>query len=112
MGNAFHHEINDRLRRIDDPVRIRDLDGETLKKLLVDRVEEVLLLREVDKGRGGALNCTVKGCQFSEEFGAVIGVLCQRVNHIFNFACDDISACKIAIVKDGGENFLCQEVFG
>ena len=89
---------------------IRNLDGETLKKLLVHGIEKVLLLREVNKGCSGALNCTVEGSQFPEEFGAVIGVLCKRVNHIFNFACDDISACKIAIVKDSGEDFLCQEV--
>ena len=61
MWNTFYHEIDNRLRRIDDAVRIRDLNRESPEKLLVYGIEEVLFLREVDEGWGGTFNRSVEG---------------------------------------------------
>ena len=60
MLDAFHHEIDNRLWCVDDAVRVCDLDRETLKKLLVDGVEESLFLREVGDGCGGLFNRNVE----------------------------------------------------
>ena len=47
--NASHHEIDDRLRCVDDAVCVRYVLGEPLKELLVKRIEgfQVLFLGEV-----------------------------------------------------------------
>ena len=71
MRNALHNEIDNRLRRIDDAVRIRNLDREALEELLIHRVDEVLFLREVDERRGGALNGGIERLEAFEELGAV-----------------------------------------
>ena len=41
--HAGAHEIDDRLRRVDDAVRVGHLDRVALEEPLVDRVQEVLL---------------------------------------------------------------------
>src|SRR5581483_8322240 len=43
--DASHHEINNRLWRVDDAMRICDLYGKALKELLINRIQEVLFLR-------------------------------------------------------------------
>ena len=47
LFNAFHHETDDRLRRVDDAVRIGYIDREALEELFVDGVKKVLFLGEV-----------------------------------------------------------------
>ena len=71
MRDAFHDEIDNRLRRIDDAVRIRNLDREALEKLLIHRIDEVLFLREIDERRGGAFNRGIERLEAFEELGAV-----------------------------------------
>ena len=71
MLNAFHHEIDDRLRCVDDAVRVCDFDGEALKKLLVDGVEEPLFLREVRDRRSGSLDCSIERFQETQKFRAI-----------------------------------------
>ena len=44
LFDTLHHEVDNRLRRIDDAVRIGNLHGEPLEKLFVDSVEEPLFL--------------------------------------------------------------------
>ena len=58
--NAFHHEIDNGLRCIDDTMRIGNLDRKALEKLLIDGVEEVLFLGEVVNRRCGAFNHHIK----------------------------------------------------
>ena len=51
MLDAFHHEIHNRLRCVDDAVCICNIFGEPLKKLLIERVEEMLFLGEISTER-------------------------------------------------------------
>ena len=52
--DAGAHEIDDRLRRVDDAVRVGHLDRVALEEPLVDGVQEVLLsLKSVNGPRGG-----------------------------------------------------------
>ena len=46
LRDARDHEAHDRLRRVDDAVRVGHLDAEALEELLVDGVEELLLLEK------------------------------------------------------------------
>ena len=56
LVDAGAHEIDDRLRRVDDAVRVGHLHRVALEEPLVDRVQEVLLLGEVGQGAGGVLD--------------------------------------------------------
>ena len=47
MDHAGGHEIHNRLRCVDDPVRIGQACRVPLEKLLIDRIEKVLLIREI-----------------------------------------------------------------
>jgi hypothetical protein len=48
-------------------VGIGHLDGEALEELLVDRVQEVLLLREIVNGGSGGLNGPIETIQRLQE---------------------------------------------
>ena len=54
--DARTHEIDDGLRRVDDAVRVGELDRVALEEPLVDRVQEVLLLVEIIDAVGGVLD--------------------------------------------------------
>ena len=73
MLNAVHHEIDDRLRGIDDTVSIGILDREVLEKALVKRVEEVLLLREIGERPRGVFHRFVEAIETFEELIPIQG---------------------------------------
>ena len=79
--NAVHHEIDDRLRGIDDTVSIRILGGEVLEKALVKRVEEILLLGEIGERPRGVFHRFVETIETFEELIPIQGLACQHVNH-------------------------------
>ena len=75
--HARDHEIDDRLRGVDDAVGVRHLDGEALEEVLIDGVEEVLLLGEVRDGGGGGLDGDVEAVELLEELVAAEGAAGQ-----------------------------------
>ena len=107
---ALHHEIDNRLRRIDDAVRIRNIGGIPLKKLFIDSIQEVLFLREIDESCRLAFDGAVKPVQVLEECVAAKRLGGERVNDVLNFACDDIAAGEIRVREDGAEGAFCQQV--
>ena len=108
--NTFHHEINNRLRRIDDAVRVGDLHRKTLKKLLIDSIEEVLFLGEVFAERGSVLNSRIERVQRFKKFVSTKGVLDEHLNDVLNLACDDIPAGEVRIIKDRPKNAFRQQM--
>ena len=60
MLDAFHDKIHDRLRCVDNTVRVCHLDREALEELFVNGVEEPLFLGEVRNRAGGLLNRNVE----------------------------------------------------
>src|SRR5947208_729135 len=70
LGHAGAHEIDDLLRRVDDAMRVGDLNRVALEEALVDGVEEVLLLREVLEPFGRRLNGSVEGVERLQELDA------------------------------------------
>ena len=110
LFNAVHHEIDDRLWRVDDAVCVRYLHREALKELLVDGVEEVLFLREVLAERGSVLDSSIERVQRFEKLVATKGVLDEYLNNVFDLACDDISAREVRVVEDGTEDPFRQQM--
>ena len=104
MLDAFHHEIYDRLWCVDDAVCVCDFDGEALKKLLVDGVEESLFLREVRDRRSGFLDCGVERFQETQKFRAIQRSLGEHINDGLNFTGDNIASRKVGIIEDGAED--------
>ena len=108
--NTSHHEIDNRLRCVDDSVCIGNLYRKALKKLLVDRVEETLFLGEVVDGRSGAFDCYIERVKATQEILATESVRHQRSNNGLDFTGDDIAAGKFGVAKDGSEDPLGQQV--
>ena len=93
--NTSHHEIDNRLRRIDDAVCVGDILGEPLKKLLVKCVEEMLFLGEVSTECRCLFNSDIEPIQGREKRITTHSVPRQRIADVFNLACDNISTCEI-----------------
>ena len=108
MLNAFHHEVNNWLWRVDDAVRVCHLHGESLKKLLIDGVEELLFLGEVFAEGCGVFYGNVERIQRSEELVATECVSDEHLNDVLNLACDDIPAGEIGVIEDGSEDAFCE----
>ena len=95
MLDAVHHEVDNRLRCVDDTVCICHIFGEPLKKLLVKRIEEMLFLREVfAKGRC-LLDSNVESVKWFEKGVTAHGVLHQHITDVFDFIRYDIPAGEI-----------------
>ena len=109
-GHAAHHEVDDRLRRVDDAVCVGDFDGEALEELLVDGVEKVLLVRKVADCGGGALDGGVEAVQFAEKLVAAEGMGGERVNDVFDLEGDHVAAGEGRPVEDGAKQPLGQQV--
>ena len=69
-STALTHEIDDRLRRVDDAVRVGDLDRVALEKSLVDLVQELSVFPNTFHGRRALLHGPV------ELVEAFLGILC------------------------------------
>ena len=48
--------------------------------------------------------------QRAEKFGTIQCPLGKHVNNILNFTGDNISACKVGIIKDRTEDTFCQQM--
>src|SRR6266478_9571017 len=58
--NAGNHEIHERLRRINDAMRVRHLDAKALEEAFIHRVEERLFLLEISDGCGSIFDCAIE----------------------------------------------------
>src|ERR1035441_9936613 len=67
MLHRAHHEIDNRLRRIYDSVRIRNLHRKPLEELFIHGVEERLLLAPIGNGFRLHLQGAVKMIERREE---------------------------------------------
>ena len=108
--NASRHKIDNRLRRIDDAVRIGNRHGKALKKLLIDRVEEVLLLRKVVNRRGRALNSNIEAVEAVEKIAAVKRLRGERVDDLLDLVGNDVAAREIGIAENRAKNPLSQQM--
>lgn len=68
--DAADHEVDNRLRGVNDAVGVSLLDVEALEELLVDGVEEVLFFGVALLGLGGALDGGVEAVEGLEELVA------------------------------------------
>ena len=109
-GDAAHHEVDDRLRCVDDAVRVGHLDREALEELLVDSVEELLLVREVADGGGSALDGDVEVVQAFEELVAAEGLRGERVDDAGDLVGNDVAAGEVGVVEDGAEEAFGEHV--
>ena len=66
VGNSGGHEVNNRLRRVDNAVRVGQPGGIALEELFVHGVKELLLVREIRQCTGGVLNRDVKAIETLE----------------------------------------------
>ena len=108
--NTSHHEISDRLWRVDDAVCVREFDRVALKKRLVNGVEKLLFVVVVVNCAGGSLHCGIEGGKAFEIFIAVESVFCEYLDHLFNLAGDDIATDEILIIEDLMEDALGKEM--
>lgn len=77
--DASDHEINNRLRRVNNAVRVRDFDGKAAKESLIDSVEKFLLLHEIFYRRRRRFNRFVEMIEPLEEFLAAERLRSERV---------------------------------
>ena len=110
VATLFHHEINDRLRCVDDAVCVCDILGEPLKELLIKCVEEVLFLGEVFTEVRCLFYSHIEWVQRFEELLATERLPDEFVNDVFDLACDDVSAGEGGVIKDGAEDAFGEDV--
>src|SRR5207248_4866896 len=104
MLDAAYHEIDDRLRRIDDAVRIGDLDRKPLKEFFVDGIQELLLLFP-DRDRA-SLGFELRVVMFErrKEIARVELAPRKRLHHLLDLRADRVLLNKIGIGEDALEN--------
>ena len=100
VRHTVHHEIDDRLRCVDDAVCVRNVLGEPLEELLVERVEEVLFLGEVSAERRRLFDSDVESVQRSKKFVTAHRLPHQDVADVFYLACDDVSTREVRPIED------------
>ena len=110
LDDARAHEIDDRLRRVDDAVRVGRLDRVPLEEPLVDGVEEVLLVGEVVDRLGGGLDRLVKLVERLEEVGAAEALAHQRGDDRLDFGRDDVALGELVVVENLAEQPFREQV--
>ena len=103
LSDAGDHEVDERLRRIDDAVRVGHLHAEALKEPLIDGVEEVLLFVKVGDGGGGVFNRAVEMVQALAEIVAAEGAGVERGDDLFNLRAMTLRWMKSADVENLAE---------
>jgi hypothetical protein len=102
MIDACHHEIDDRLRSINDAQGVGLLDREALEEPLIDRVEELLLFRKLGDGRSRVFKSDVETIKRLEEVFA--GKSANGEDHLLDLLCDDILLHEVTDAEDAFEN--------
>src|ERR1035437_5851315 len=104
LQNVFdtgNHEVHERLRRINNAVRVSHLDAKALKKLLINGVEKLLLLAVIGKMLGGIFQRAVKVLQALAEIVAAEYLGIEGGDDFFNLLRDNVALHEIS----GGKNF-------
>ena len=97
----IHHKVHNRLRGVDDTVRVCDFNGEPLEKLMsLDGVEKMLFFREILTMGSSVFNSRVKLLQRLQKLVAAHRMLHECFTDLFNLNRDDISVGKIRPVKN------------
>ena len=104
------HELHDRLRRIDDAVRVGHFDRKALKETLIDRVEKALLFREVAQRGGRRLDGVIKAVKRLEIQRPPAVRLHKGEDDLFDFVRDDVQVDEIGVVEHLREDALGQDV--
>jgi hypothetical protein len=99
MLDASDHKIDDRLRRIDDAMRIGDLYGKALKEFFIDDVNKTLLLRPIADRLGFVFERDIKMIERLEEIGFVKTSGRERIDHFFDLGGDHIPPDEIGIIE-------------
>ena len=100
------HEIDERLRRVNDAVRVGDLDAESLEEPFIDGVEERLFLGEIGDGGGGIFDCAIEMFHALAEIVPAEHAGVERGDDLFNFLRDDVARDEISDVEDFAEDAL------
>ena len=108
--DAGDHETHQRLRRIDDVVRVGHLDTEALEEALVNRVEKPPLLAEIADRFGGLLDGNVKVLKALDERIAAERPQCQRFDHFLDLLRDHVALHEIADVEYLAEDALGEQM--
>src|SRR5487761_2592572 len=104
MLHRANHEVDDGLRSIDDAMRIGNFYCKTLEKLLIDRIEEALLLRPFGDRLRPHLQHDIKMIERCEELMAIEASRGERIDDLFDLACDDVAAHEFGIIEDSLED--------
>ena len=108
--HAGDHEIDERLRRINDAVRVGHLHAKALKEPLINGVEERLFLVEIGDGGGGVFNRAVKMLEAFAEIVAAEDAGIERGDDLFNLLRDDVALHEIRHVENLAEDALGEDV--
>ncbi len=106
----MHHKIHNRLRGVNNAIGIRRLNGKTLKKLFINRVEKALFFRIIINGRGSAFKHPIKMIELFQKLFTAEGAGGQRSDHLFNFPGDDVFIDEVGIIEHLAENALGQQM--
>ena len=90
-------------------MRVGDFDAVALKEALVYGVDEGLLVAEIEVF-SGVFNGLVEVAQAAHEIGAVEIGAGERVDDLFDFGGDDISAGEVLDIKDAADDALGHQV--
>src|SRR5688500_1008655 len=92
--DRFDHEIDNRLRRIDDAVRIGDIDRKPLEKTLVNVVKERLFFGKAVDGRRRLLDGPVEMVKAFQKFFAAERLRCEGKDNCLDLLGNGVSSCE------------------
>lgn len=108
--DAGNHEVHERLRRVNDAVRVGYLDTKALKETFTDGVEECLLLSEVRNSGGGVFDCAVEMFQAFAEIVAAEHTGIESSDDLFNFLRDDVARNEVGDVENFAKDAFSEDV--
>src|SRR5438445_11583143 len=108
--DAANHEVDDRLRRIDNAVGIGFFGRVSLEEALIDFVKEGLLLRKIGGFLGAALDGAIEAFKVAKEIITVQRSLGQFGDHFFNFGGNHVAASEIRIIENVAEDTFGEQM--
>src|SRR5207249_1012373 len=108
--DAAHHEVDDRLRRINDAVGVGFFRRVSLEETLIDFVEEGLLLGKIGGFLGAALDGAIEAFKVAKEIITVQRSLGQFSDYFFNFGGNHVAAGEIRIIEVFAEDTLGEQM--
>ena len=108
--HTFHHEVDNRLGRVNNALRVGGLFGKVLKKPLVQGVQKGLLLLPPRRFFGLAFNGEIVLVQRLREIASVETAAHHNRNRFFHLLRDNIAAHKVGVIKNGAKKPFGQKV--